>query len=223
MIPRSLALASLVAATLLAAGCTAETVKKTEAPAEGAPTSAEGGGDAPTDEGATDAYPEGPYGKSVGQVLGDIELVGYLRNETSGLATSAERRAIKLSEIRAQAGDAKYAFIHVSAFWCGICRSAVEDIVAEHPKLASKAIFVDLLVEGRTPDDVATAANLDAWIKGLEIPFTVARDPDGVDFRIREEIGKNKTALLLDLETMKILKKSASDYQAVLADLEARP
>jgi hypothetical protein len=167
------------------------------------------------------AYPEGPYGNGVGQVLGDLDFVGYLRNETKGLATSATLAPIKLSAIRAQAGTAKYAFIHVSAFWCGICRAAVEDLVTQYPKLASKAVFVDMLVEGETPDDVATRANLDSFVKGLAIPYTVVRDPDGVTFRIREKIGKNKTALLVELSTMKVVAKSATDYKTVVSKLEA--
>ncbi|MGZ3454818.1 MAG: hypothetical protein ACXVEF_34770 [Polyangiales bacterium] len=35
------------------------------------------------------SYPAGPYGKTVGSVLADMSLLGYLRDDTTGLATMA--------------------------------------------------------------------------------------------------------------------------------------
>ena len=215
-LPRILLTGILVSCMGLGA-CSSATPETSPPPGQPAPTPEESG---TPPEGAATEYPEGPYGNAVGQVLGDLDFVGYLRNEPKGLATSATLAPVKLSEVRSQAGEIKYALIHVSAFWCGICRAAVEDLVSKYPKLASKAIFVDLLVEGETPDDVATRANLDSFVKGLSIPYTVLRDPDGVKFRIREKVGKNKTALLVDLATMKVLAKSPSDYTTVLKKLE---
>jgi hypothetical protein len=205
-------LASLL---VLVTACSSSTTTPTGAPAPE---------QSPPPEGTpAAAYPEGPYGKAVGAVLADFEMTGYVRNDATGLATSASLGAVRLSDLRANAGDAKYALIHVSAFWCGICRAAVQDLVTQYPDLAAKAIFVDLLVEGRTPDDVATQANLDSWAKALRVPYSVARDPDGVQFRIRSEIGPNKTAMLLELATMKIVAKSPSDYADVVGKLKTAP
>ena len=215
--------ALVTALALSVVACTSNTVVS-QPSSEGTPTPAPT--DAPEQPAPTPgqaAYPGGPYGNAVGSVLGDFELVGYRRNDTNGLATAAGLAPLKLSEVRANAGEVKYAVLHVSAFWCGICRAAVEDMVAQYPKLAKKAIFVDLLVEGKTPSDFATQPNLDSWVKGLSIPYTVGRDPDGVEWRIRSQVGKNKTALLVELSTMKVLAKSATDYSEVLEKLEAAP
>lgn len=214
-----LSMALVLALGLGTSACSSTTI--TPAPAPAASTPAD---ETPPDPGVmAAAYPDGPYGSAQGKVLPDLQLEGYLRMDKTGLATSAPLAPVKLSEVRTQAGDAKYMLIHVSAFWCGICRAAVEDLVSEYPKLASKAIFVDMLEEGETPDDYATKANVDAWVKGLKVPFTEIRDPDSIKWGIRNKIGHNKTALLVELATMKVIARSENDYTVVLDKLKSLP
>lgn len=67
------------------------------------------------DTAAPSSYPSGPYGTAVGAVVTDLELVGYVRDATTGLATESTYGAAKLSDIRARA-TVKYAVIHVSGF-----------------------------------------------------------------------------------------------------------
>lgn len=210
--------ALVMAATLSVTACSSNTTTTAPAPAGTEQPTEQPPSEEGTPTGA--AYPEGPYGVNVGQTLGDIEFVGHLRKETTGLATASELSTLKLSDVRAKAGEPKYAVIHLSAYWCGICRAALGDMVAAYPKEAAKAIFVDIMVEGSTPDDVATKANLDSWVKGLDIPFTVLRDPDSVQFRARGKLGQRKTAYLVELATMKILKKTTSDVSEILAGLK---
>jgi len=71
--------------------------------------------DVVTDTGGATSYPSGPYGTAVGSVVADLELMGYLREATTGLATEATYGAAKLSDVRARA-TVKYAVIHVSGF-----------------------------------------------------------------------------------------------------------
>jgi hypothetical protein len=60
-------------------------------------------------------YPPGPYGTATGDVLADLELDGYLRHESAGLAYEASFGSVQLSDVRATA-PAGHALIHVSGF-----------------------------------------------------------------------------------------------------------
>ena len=69
----------------------------------------------PTDDVASE-IPPGPCGVKVGDTLCDVALNGYMRNETTGLATSATLALFKLSEVLAS-GTQKYALVYNAAFW----------------------------------------------------------------------------------------------------------
>lgn len=66
-------------------------------------------------DGTLDAYPPGPYGNQVGDVLADLETQGYLRHDATGLAYEAPFGTVRLSDVRATAPVA-HAVIHVSGF-----------------------------------------------------------------------------------------------------------
>ncbi len=68
-----------------------------------------------SDSGSVDAYPAGPYGKTVGSVLADLSLAGYSRDETTGLATLATYGEASFGTLRAHA-MVKYALIHVGGY-----------------------------------------------------------------------------------------------------------
>jgi hypothetical protein len=72
------------------------------------------GEDSPTD-GGLGAYPEGPYGTSVGSVVADLALEGYVRFDATGLASSASNGATSFGDVRAKS-PRKWALIHVSGF-----------------------------------------------------------------------------------------------------------
>jgi hypothetical protein len=68
------------------------------------------------DVAAEDTTPPTPCGKKVGDTLCDLALQGYLRNDTTGLATSVPATTFKTSEALA-AGTQPYAFIFNTAYW----------------------------------------------------------------------------------------------------------
>jgi hypothetical protein len=72
------------------------------------------GSDAASDADVS-GYPPGPYGNAQGEVLADLELDGYLRHESSGLAYQASFGRVRLSDVRTSAPTA-YALIHISGF-----------------------------------------------------------------------------------------------------------
>ena len=63
----------------------------------------------------TNDYPSGPYGTAVGDVVADLEVRGYLRDATTGLASDAVLGPVSFGSIR-QSTDKTHALIHVSGF-----------------------------------------------------------------------------------------------------------
>ena len=61
------------------------------------------------------AYPAGPYGNQIGSVLPNLELLGYVRHDTTGLASDATLESVNLQDVRASA-PRPYAMIHISGF-----------------------------------------------------------------------------------------------------------
>ena len=68
------------------------------------------------DVAAVDTTPPPACGNKVGDILCDVDLQGYLRNESTGLATSVPATTFKTSEVLA-AGSQPYAFIFNTAYW----------------------------------------------------------------------------------------------------------
>ena len=168
---------------------------------------------------AGNAYPEGPYGNAVDKVLADEEFAGYFRTETTGLASEATYGPLKFSELRNKA-TVKYALIHYSAYWCGLCKATVTEMVAAYAENASKTLFIDVLVEGATPSDTSTKTQLDSWAKNLKVPYTVLQDPDGVKFEAKTKLGERRTIMLVELQTMKVLYRGTDDFAGAIAKLK---
>lgn len=70
-----------------------------------------------------------------------------------------------------------------------------------------KAMFVDVIIEGTTPDDTATKPQVSSWATGLKLPFTVVRDPDGADFNAKKTLGVKMNTYIVERATMKIVAK----------------
>ena len=108
---------TLVLAAVAASGCgggstSPTTTKTTDDAASGEDVDG-------TDALVADAEPETAgeaCGYKLGNVLCDGEMQGYMRNEATGLATSATYGPFKLSDALA-AGSQKYAFVNSSAYW----------------------------------------------------------------------------------------------------------
>jgi hypothetical protein len=63
-----------------------------------------------------DAAQVSTCGSQVGDVLCDLELEGYFRNETTGLANAAPYEDHRLSQVLAM-GTQPYAIVFTTAFW----------------------------------------------------------------------------------------------------------
>ncbi len=146
-------------------------------------------------------------GTNVGDILCDLPLEGYIRDGVAtGLSTEAPYASAKLSELVAQ-GTQKYAFVWTSAYWCAPCRSATSSVASEYASLMGKAMFVNVLVEGTTPDNPATKGQVGQWASYLKLPFAVIRDPDGAQFNAKKTLGAKLNTYIVERTTMKIVVK----------------
>lgn len=146
-----------------------------------------------------------PCGNQVGEVLCDETFRGYVTSSTQDLATTAIfQDSIAISAALAGVPQ-PYAVVHLSAWWCGTCRSGVTLAVAKLNSYNSKASFMSLLVEGDTPGKPASHGNMDTWIKGLKVPFTVGADLAETPFHLRTTLGPKDTAFVIERSTRKIL------------------
>ena len=71
--------------------------------------------DASSDSDNGSAYPSGPHGTQVGDVLANMNLLGYLRDATTGLASEAGLAPLSFASIRAST-QKKHVVFHVSGF-----------------------------------------------------------------------------------------------------------
>ena len=61
-------------------------------------------------------YPDGPYGTKVGDVLADVQLVGYEHSDPTSLANTVDYAPGSLSQLRKDA-TVPYGMLHILEFW----------------------------------------------------------------------------------------------------------
>jgi hypothetical protein len=72
-----------------------------------------------TDDVAAEAdnpYPDGPYGTKVGDILADVQLVGFEHFDPSTLANTSDYLPSSLSQIRKDV-TVPYGVLHILEFW----------------------------------------------------------------------------------------------------------
>lgn len=125
---------------------------------------------------AAGAYPAGPFGRSEGDVLGDMAFAGYRVGQPTATATTAYRECVSLSQIRSEARG-RYLLFNVAAGWCQQCR--VEARVLPEAYRRWSALGGDLVVV--LTDDANSAPadrrTLDAWVAEFGANHTVVHDP----------------------------------------------
>lgn len=157
-------------------------------------------------------YPKGPYGVEVGEVFADLALEGYLR-EAVGTATVGYG-PVKLSDLRKVAG-ARYLLFSVGAEWCGACRTEARELAAAAEGWAEQGGLVLGVIIQDAAGKATGQAEIDNWAERYGTNYSLAADPQA---RVgqRFAIDTLPLNLILDLKTMKVLKKSVGDNPQLL-------
>ncbi len=90
----------------------------------------------------------------------------------------------------------------------------------EYPNYADKVVFVDLLAEGSALLEPVPDQELNAWIQGPGLSFTVATDLPGVGQRILKDFSPTDQSYLVELASRKIV-GHAQAPSALYAAIEA--
>lgn len=149
------------------------------------------------------AYPSGPYGVAIGDVIQDATFFGYKNAEASA---EGALESFSLSDFYDPDGTkgVKAIYVSVSASWCPPCQAEAKALpgIYDSVKDLGVAFFQDLY-EGPTQKP-ATQSDLDKWLKKYQLPFTVVMDPKG---KMNAYFDRNSIpySMLIDAKTMKIL------------------
>lgn len=180
----------------------------------------EDGGPLP-DAGGAD-YPPGPYGTTVGDVLPNMIFAGYLTPTPAGAPVSGlpYTDPVTLADLRA-AGIYRYLLLNVAAEWCVPCQAEAEVLPAKYTAWASKGGLVASVLTEDSNVLLATKRNLDDWIRAYDTNYTMLHDPRGEVSRILAP-PTMPLNLVVDLTTMRILRRQTGDDPEVFVDFEAR-
>ena len=132
------------------------------------------------DGGACDpaAYPCGPYGYSVGSVVGDLTLTGRRDTNLNGSVLDDPIVPIKLSDYYANK-KTQVLFISLATVWCGPCVNEQPSLVQLYKdyQTAGKGVaFLEAVLQDSAgkPADMTV---VDSWAGTYSIPFDMAADP----------------------------------------------
>lgn len=152
------------------------------------------------------AYPSGPYGVAVGDVLQDATFFGYQNAEAS---ESGQLETFSLSDFYDPDGEKgiRAIYISVSASWCPPCQAeakALPEMIESLEKDGLAVAFFQDLYEGSVVGSPATQRDLDRWLKRYKLPFPVVLDPKA---KMSAYFDRNSIpySLVVDPRTMKIL------------------
>lgn len=178
------------------------------------------GGEAP-DAGGAD-YPPGPYGTAVGEVLPNMVFAGYLTSTPAGSPVSGLPYAdpVTLADLRA-AGGYRYLLLNFAAEWCVPCQAEAEVLPGKYAAWAPKGGLVASVLTEDSNVVLATKRTLDDWIRAYDTTYTMLHDPRGETLRILAP-PTMPVNLVVELSTMRIIRRQTGDDPEVFVDFEAR-
>lgn len=172
-------------------------------------------------------YPEGPYGFTVGSIMPNLKMMGYISfagNINDGVwdeSTQRWRQVIQMSDLYNPTGDGVYpegslygAFapkpkalmLDISAAWCPPCQAEADDVLNNkyytyNPQ--GGQIMVALLQD--TDGYPSKLTDLDMWVQTYAIPYLSVIGGSSPMMIYLD--GAWPTNILIDLRTMQIVER----------------
>ena len=178
-----------------------------------------GGGDGGV---VTTPYPSGPYGVAVGDVIQNMQWIGYEDDQANAIATTEPYAAYSLDDARKSGKH--YAMINLAESDCPGCQKSAGELVSGSTNptapaaaaiIASGGIVIEVL-ETTGFTTIATQTSLQAWINKYQLPITTVKDPDGsTGTPTLTTLGHREQAYIVDLTTMKILQVIQGDETGI--------
>jgi hypothetical protein len=123
-------------------------------------------------------YPCGPYGYSVGSVIGDLTVTGRIDVNGDGSVLDDPIQPISLHDYFANK-KIKVLFISLATVWCAPCATEQPSLVQLYDgyKTAGQGVAFLQLILQNGQSMPSSQADVDAWAQTYSIPFDMAYDP----------------------------------------------
>jgi hypothetical protein len=150
--------------------------------------------------GVSTEYPPGPYGKTVGATIENYQFNGYVNDAGTALSNTLPKRDYSLDDARKS--GARYALIHLAAFYCAGCRSAAADLGdLSAPVQAAGGRVIEVMFSGTA--GAPTDNELDSWVTAYDLKVSLVA-PKGTS-SLAGGASDREHAYIVDLSTMKIV------------------
>jgi len=177
--------------------------------------------DAGTDSGpSSGAYPSGPYGVHVGDVIANMSWMGYVDDAADAIATTKPYVPYSLDDARKS--GRKYAMLNLAEVSCPGCQKSAGELASDAKSVVDAGgIIVEILM---TKGFVAqpSQTDLENWINYYKLPITTVKDPDGKGTATFTALGQREQAYIIDLTTMKIVQIISGDITGIGATSGAK-
>ena len=158
--------------------------------------------------GGSVAYPPGPYGHAVGNVVQDFQFTGLMNPKAVDyVADNSTLKPIALHDFYNPTKDTskpRVLFVTASARWCSVCASQATSAQADRAYWQPKGIeFLETMFEDEN-NEPAEPADLTFWAKKYKFEFPTVLDP-----QLKLGVFFDKSAapfnMIIDLSNMTIV------------------
>jgi hypothetical protein len=156
------------------------------------------------------AYPPGPYGTTVGDVIQNMQWIGYVDPTASQVATNEPYVMYSLDDARKS--GAHYAMINLAETDCPGCAMSGTELQTGGASVVQAGGVVIEVLETTGFVAQATQTSLQQWIGKYQLMVTTVKDPDGTGTATLDALGPREHAYIVDLTTMKIIDFIMGDY-----------
>ncbi|NUO49206.1 MAG: hypothetical protein HOV80_10160 [Polyangiaceae bacterium] len=219
-----LALSSLAIFAIFSSGCATETE---QGAGEEVDDIDEGGQEA--SERTVSAYPEGPFGDSIGSIIRDYKFRGFARPQDGNFAG----QMISMSDFynptgtEMHAADSVYGekpkplaiMVIIAAGWCGPCQQEAKNVLpGEYTEFAPKAEFITIMAEDAGYNE-PSLTDIENWATKYKAQWPSVVDGQFKFFALAAEPAFPAN-ILIDAKTMTIVDRVAGADPAIFTKMK---
>ncbi len=169
------------------------------------PDAAAPGPDAASPDTGVSAFPPGPYGLKVNDIMGDLSF------------TREDGRRITFGELRADP-KTKVILWSSGAEWCTVCRGEVPTLKQIHASKATRGVVILSSLHQSQNTSPADAQTLKRWDNMFQVPYLLAVEKSP-PYNAPQD--RNPVVSVIDAETMKIWSREVYGTTGLDATVEA--
>lgn len=153
------------------------------------------------------AYPDGPYGNSVGAVVQNFKFTGFVNPLASGYVADANTiTTISLADYYNPDGDPSRPvalMVNASALWCSVCQQEAKLSMNHYGHWKPKGVeFVTSIFEDNDSNP-ATLVDIEYWAKKYQLEYPVVLDP-ALKLGVFFDKSASPFNMIIDTRTMRI-------------------